>query len=48
MATAIVKAVTHFNDPEALAEASRGLTSTMRGQSVAQMPVEQQLAGRGN
>ncbi len=48
MATAIVKAVTHFRDPEALADASRGLTETMRGQSVAQMPVADQLAGRGN
>jgi pyridoxal 5'-phosphate synthase pdxS subunit len=48
MATAIVKAVTHFNDPMALADASRGLRETMRGRSVAQMPVEEQLAGRGN
>jgi pyridoxal 5'-phosphate synthase pdxS subunit len=48
MATAIVKAVTHFNDPLAIADASRGLISTMRGQSVAQMPVAEQLAGRGN
>ncbi|MEX2228435.1 MAG: pyridoxal 5'-phosphate synthase lyase subunit PdxS [Dehalococcoidia bacterium] len=48
MATAIVKAVTHFNDPQAIADASRGLVSTMRGQSVAQMPVAEQLAGRGN
>lgn len=48
MATAIVKAVTHFNDPAAIADASRGLGDAMRGQSVAQMPVAEQLAGRGN
>ncbi|MBM3139064.1 MAG: pyridoxal 5'-phosphate synthase lyase subunit PdxS [Chloroflexi bacterium] len=48
LANSIVKAVTHFRDPEALADASRGLRHAMRGQSVAQMPAEELLAGRGN
>ncbi|MPZ98243.1 MAG: pyridoxal 5'-phosphate synthase lyase subunit PdxS [Dehalococcoidia bacterium] len=48
MAAAIVKAVTHYKDPMVLAEVSRGLKESMRGQSVAQMPVAEQLAGRGN
>ena len=48
MAAAIVKAVTHYNDPDMLAEVSRGLGEAMRGQSVASIPVAEQLAGRGN
>ena len=48
MATAIVKAVTHFNDPQVLAEVSMDIPDSMRGQSVAQMPVAELLAGRGN
>jgi pyridoxal 5'-phosphate synthase pdxS subunit len=48
MAAAIVKAVTHFNDPHMLAEVSRGIGEAMRGRSVASLPVEEQLASRGN
>ncbi len=48
MATAIVRAVTHFNDPAMLAEVSRGIGEPMRGQSVASIPLSEQLAGRGN
>jgi pyridoxal 5'-phosphate synthase pdxS subunit len=48
VAEAIVKAVTHYQDASVIAEVSRGLGDAMRGQSVASMPVEAQLAGRGN
>jgi pyridoxal 5'-phosphate synthase pdxS subunit len=48
MASAIVRAVTHFNDPAMLAEVSRNIGEPMRGRSVASMPLEEQLAGRGN
>ena len=48
MATAIVKAVTHFNDPQMLAEVSMDIPDSMRGQSVASMPAAELLAGRGN
>ena len=50
MATAIVKAVTHFQDPHALADVSRelGKAEAMRGQAVASLPIEEQLAARGN
>jgi len=48
MASAIVRAVTHYNDPAMLAEVSRDIGEPMRGRSVASMPVEEQLAGRGN
>ena len=46
-AAAIVKAVTHFNDPEILAEVSKGLGEAMRGQQVEDLPEEARLAGRG-
>ena len=48
MASAIVRAVTHFNDPVMLANVSRNIGEPMRGQSVASMPAEEHLAGRGN
>ncbi|HRC62120.1 MAG: pyridoxal 5'-phosphate synthase lyase subunit PdxS [Dehalococcoidia bacterium] len=48
MASAIVRAVTHYNDPTMLASVSRNIGEPMRGRSVASMPVEEQLAGRGN
>jgi len=48
VAEAIVKAVTHYQDPIVLAEVSRGLGAAMRGEAVASIPVEEQLAGRGN
>ena len=48
MATAIVKAVTHFNDPQILAEVSMEIPDSMRGQSVSSMAPSELLAGRGN
>ena len=49
-AAAIVKAVTHYQDASVLADVSRelGTESAMRGQSIAQMPPEELLAGRGH
>ena len=47
MAEAIVKATTHFNDPDIVAEVSRGLGDAMPGLDVRTMPEEQQLAVRG-
>ena len=44
---AIVQAAVNFEDPAALAEASRGLGSAMRGLEVANMPDEERMAGRG-
>ncbi len=44
---AIVKAVTHFNDPYILAEVSRNLGEPMVGRSVSTMPEVERLAGRG-
>jgi pyridoxal 5'-phosphate synthase pdxS subunit len=49
MASAIVRAVTHYNDPKIIAEVSAEIPGEpMRGQSVAQMAPEELLAGRGN
>ncbi|MBS95860.1 MAG: pyridoxal 5'-phosphate synthase lyase subunit PdxS [SAR202 cluster bacterium] len=47
MAKAIVKATTHFNDPDIIAEVSSGLGDAMRGLDVRTMPEEEQLATRG-
>jgi pyridoxal 5'-phosphate synthase pdxS subunit len=47
MAAAIVKATTHFNNPEIIAEVSRGLGAAMPGLDVRSMPKDQQLAVRG-
>lgn len=46
-AAAIVKAVTHYNDPYILAEVSRNLGEPMVGRNVSTMPEEERLAGRG-
>jgi pyridoxal 5'-phosphate synthase pdxS subunit len=46
-AAAIVKAVTHFNDPYILAEVSRNLGEPMVGRNVSTMPEVERLAGRG-
>ncbi len=46
-AAAIVKAVTHYNDPAILAEVSRNLGEPMVGRNVSQMPEEEKIAGRG-
>ena len=48
MATAIVKAVTHFEDPVMLANVSREIGEPMRGQSASALPPAEQLAARGN
>ena len=47
MAEAIVKATTHFRDPQTLADVSRALGGAMAGLDVRTMPVEEQLATRG-
>jgi pyridoxal 5'-phosphate synthase pdxS subunit len=46
-AKAVVQAVTHYQDPEALLRVSRGLTAGMRGLDLAQIPADQRLAVRG-
>ncbi|NPA93683.1 MAG: pyridoxal 5'-phosphate synthase lyase subunit PdxS [Chloroflexi bacterium] len=46
-AAAIVKAVTHYNDPAVLAEISKGLGEPMRGLQAADLPEDARLAGRG-
>jgi len=46
-AAAIVKAVTHYNDPKILAEVSRNLGEPMVGRQVSALPESELLAGRG-
>ncbi len=46
-AAAIVKAVTYYQDPEILAEVSKGLGAPMRGRQVASLAAEERLAPRG-
>ena len=46
-AKAIVEAAAHYQDPECLAEVSRGLGEAMRGVSVAGLVSENRLAERG-
>lgn len=46
-AKAIVDAVTHYNNPEILAEVSRGLGEAMPGIDLATIPAEARLAQRG-
>lgn len=46
-AAAIVKAVTHYNDPYILAEVSRNLGEAMVGRNVSTMPEVERIAGRG-
>jgi pyridoxal 5'-phosphate synthase pdxS subunit len=49
MAAAIVKAVTHYNDPQIIAEVSADIPDeAMRGISTAQMAPSELMAGRGN
>lgn len=47
MAEAIVRATTHYNNPEILADISKGLGAAMPGLDVRTMPEEEQLAVRG-
>jgi pyridoxal 5'-phosphate synthase pdxS subunit len=46
-ARAIVKAVTHYNDPAVLAQVSRGLGEAMRGLDIPTLSPEELLARRG-
>jgi pyridoxal 5'-phosphate synthase pdxS subunit len=46
-AVAIVKAVTHYNDPYILAEVSRNLGEPMVGRNVSTIPEVERIAGRG-
>ncbi len=47
MAHAIVQSVTHFEDPQILADVSKGLGEAMRGLELSQIPEEELLAKRG-
>ncbi len=46
-AAAIVEAVLHFDEPEVLAEVSKGLGEPMRGIEISEIPQEQRLQERG-
>lgn len=46
-AAAIVKATTHYNNPEILAEVSRNLGEPMVGRQVTDIPESELIAGRG-
>jgi len=47
MGKAIVKATTHFQDPEIIAEVSKNLGEAMPGLDIKQIPTEELLAPRG-
>jgi pyridoxal 5'-phosphate synthase pdxS subunit len=47
MAKAVVKAVTHYQDPTIIAEASKGLGEAMPGLELKDIPQEELLAKRG-
>jgi pyridoxal 5'-phosphate synthase pdxS subunit len=44
---AIVQAVTHYNDPQIIAEVAKGLGEAMRGLEIASIPEGERLAVRG-
>lgn len=46
-ARAIVEATTHYNEPEIIAEVSKGLGEAMVGINIPDIPREQLMAGRG-
>jgi pyridoxal 5'-phosphate synthase pdxS subunit len=46
-AKAIVTATTHYNDPKALLEVSRGLGEAMRGVEISTLGEAEKYAGRG-
>lgn len=46
-AAAIVKAVTHYNDPKMLADISRNLGEPMVGRQISTLPENELMAGRG-
>lgn len=47
VAASVVKATTHYQDAEIIAEVSKGLGAAMPGVSVKSIPEEQLLAPRG-
>jgi pyridoxal 5'-phosphate synthase pdxS subunit len=47
MAKAAVKATTHYQDPEIIAEVSKNLGEAMPGLDIKQIPTEELLAPRG-
>ncbi len=47
VARAVVKATTHYDKPEIVAEVSAGLGEPMRGLELSEIPVEERLAVRG-
>ena len=47
MASAIVQATTHFEDPKIVADVSRGLGAPMRGVELRAIPEAERLAVRG-
>jgi pyridoxal 5'-phosphate synthase pdxS subunit len=47
MAKAIVQAVTHYSDPQILAEVSQGLGSAMEGLEISSIPAESRMQERG-
>jgi pyridoxal 5'-phosphate synthase pdxS subunit len=47
MATAIVKATTHYQDPQIIAEVSKNLGEAMPGLDIKQIPADELLAPRG-
>jgi pyridoxal 5'-phosphate synthase pdxS subunit len=46
-ARAIVEATTHYNEPEIIAQVSRGLGEAMVGIEISTIPADQLMAGRG-
>jgi pyridoxal 5'-phosphate synthase pdxS subunit len=46
-ARAIVEATTHYNEPEIIAQVSRGLGEAMVGIEISKIPADQLMAGRG-
>ncbi|MCJ2520270.1 MAG: pyridoxal 5'-phosphate synthase lyase subunit PdxS [Candidatus Thermoplasmatota archaeon] len=44
---AIVEAVTHFDDPQVVAQVSKGLGEAMKGLDITQLPIEARLQERG-
>ncbi len=46
-ARAIVQATTHYNDPQIIAEVSRGLGEAMVGIEISTIPGDQLMSGRG-
>jgi len=47
MAKAIVKATTHYKDPQIIVEVSKNLGEAMPGLDIKQIPTEELLASRG-